>query len=30
MRATFAGSDYLTTISEDLGVYATAGNTKAE
>ncbi len=28
-RATFAGSDYLTTISEDLGAYATATNTKA-
>ncbi len=28
-RATFAGTDYLTTISEDLGMYATAGNTKA-
>ncbi len=28
-RATFAGTDYLTTIREDLGAYATAGNTKA-
>ncbi|HEX9373309.1 MAG TPA: PQQ-binding-like beta-propeller repeat protein, partial [Roseiflexaceae bacterium] len=28
-RATFAGADYLTTISEDLGVYHTASNTKA-
>ncbi len=28
-RATFAGADYLTTISEDLGVYHTAGKTKA-
>jgi hypothetical protein len=28
-RATFAGSDYLTTISEDLGVYDTAEHTKA-
>jgi hypothetical protein len=28
-RASFAGSDYLTTISEDLGVYATASTTKA-
>ncbi|MEO7911062.1 MAG: PQQ-binding-like beta-propeller repeat protein [Roseiflexaceae bacterium] len=28
-RATFAGTDYLTTISEDLGVYATTANAKA-
>jgi outer membrane protein assembly factor BamB len=28
-RATFAGTDYLTTISEDLGAYATAGHSKA-
>jgi hypothetical protein len=28
-RATFAGADYLTTISEDLGVYDTAGKVKA-
>lgn len=29
-RATMVGSDYLTTISEDLGVYRTAGGGKAD